>query len=118
MGLATVESQYLEGRAALTCGESTASEIDEEVRAIINNAYDEAYKILEENRQTLDTISDYLFEHETITGKEFMEMFRELTGIEPEEDEEANDRMFVEEEREDKPSDQVKGKSIDLVAQD
>ena len=45
-------------------------------------------------------------------------MFRELTGIEPEEDEEANDRMFVEEEREDKPSDQVKGKSIDLVAQD
>ncbi len=116
MGLATVESQYLEGRAALTCGESTASEIDEEVRRIIEDAYDEAYDSLKEHRETLDAISDYLFEHETITGKEFMEMFRDLTGIEMEDDEEANERMFVEEEREDKPSDQVKGQVVDLVA--
>ncbi|MBQ7677454.1 MAG: ATP-dependent zinc metalloprotease FtsH, partial [Lachnospiraceae bacterium] len=117
MGLATVESQYLEGRAALTCGESTASEIDAEVSAIVNGAYDEAFAILKENRDTLDAISEYLFEHETITGKEFMEMFHDLTGIEPEDDEEMAEKMFVEEEREDKPSDQVKGQTIDLVAE-
>ena len=86
MGLATVESQYLEGRAALTCGESTASEIDGEVLSIINACYDKAYSILEENRSVLDEISKYLYKHETITGKEFMDMFRNLTGIVAEEE--------------------------------
>ena len=85
MGLASVENQYLDGRAALTCGEKTASEIDDEVLSIISGCYDEAKRLLSENREILDKISDYLYEHETITGKEFMKIFRELKGIpEPE----------------------------------
>ena len=85
MGLASVENQYLDGRAALTCGEKTASEIDDEVLSIISGCYDEAKRLLAENREILDKISDYLYEHETITGKEFMKIFRELKGIpEPE----------------------------------
>ena len=85
MGLASVENQYLDGRAALTCGEKMASEIDDEVLSIISGCYDEAKRLLAENREILDKISDYLYEHETITGKEFMKIFRELKGIpEPE----------------------------------
>ena len=72
MGLATIESQYLEGRAALTCGEETASEIDKEVLNLITTCYDDAYQMLESHREALDKISDYLYEKETITGKEFM----------------------------------------------
>ncbi len=81
MGLATVESQYLEGRASLNCGESTAAEIDEEVLRIITDAYNTAKKLLEDNMECLDQISEYLFEHETITGKEFMDIFRRIKGI-------------------------------------
>ena len=88
MCLATTENQYLDNRAGLICGEDTAAMIDQEVLSIINTSYDEAYKMLEENREVLDKISDYLYEHETITGKEFMKIFRELKGIpEPEEEE-------------------------------
>ena len=88
MCLATVENQYLDNRAGLICGEETAAQIDQEVLSIINNSYDEAYRMLEENREVLDKISGYLYEHETITGKEFMKIFRELKGIpEPEEEE-------------------------------
>ena len=72
MGLASVENQYLDGRAALTCGEKTASEIDDEVLSIISSCYDEAKRLLAENREILDKISDYLYEHETITGLVFM----------------------------------------------
>lgn len=89
MGLATVESQYLEGRASLNCGDATASLIDEEVLAIITSCYNNAMTLLKEHRDALDRISDFLFEKETITGKEFMTLFTEVTGIEPEEDEEA-----------------------------
>ena len=63
------------------CGEKTASEIDDEVLSIISGCYDEAKRLLSENREILDKISDYLYEHETITGKEFMKIFRELKGI-------------------------------------
>ena len=88
MCLATVENQYLDNRAGLICGEETAAQIDQEVLSIINSSYDEAYRMLEENREVLDKISGYLYEHETITGKEFMKIFRELKGIpEPEEEE-------------------------------
>ena len=88
MCLATVENQYLDNRAGLICGEETAAQIDQEVLSIINSSYDEAYRMLEENREVLDKISEYLYEHETITGKEFMKIFRELKGIpEPEEEE-------------------------------
>ena len=117
MGLATVESQYLEGRAALTCGEATAAEIDNEVLAMITNCYENAYALLEDHREVLDKISDYLYEHETISGKEFMNLFRELTGIEPEEEEEKEEEMFIDEEAVD-ISEQAKGGHIDFTAGD
>ncbi len=90
MGLVTVESQYLDGRASLNCGEETAAQIDQEVMKILKESYDEAVRLLQENRSILDEIAQYLYEHETITGKEFMKIFRELKGIpEPEEKTEA-----------------------------
>ena len=105
MSLASVENQYLGGRAALNCGEQTASQIDQEVLKMINQSYEEAKRLLTENREVLDKIAEYLYEHETITGKEFMKIFRELKGIpEPgqEKDENANkavpDDMFVDDE--------------------
>lgn len=93
MCLATVENQYLEGRAGLICGEDTSGQIDKEVLAIINERYDEAMRLLVENREILDKISGYLYEKETITGKEFMKMFREMKGLPEEEaqDEKKND---------------------------
>lgn len=87
MCLATVQNQYLEGGAGLICGENTASQIDDEVLSIINSSYAEAMKLLDENREILDSISDYLYEKETITGKEFMKMFRDMKGL-PDPDEE------------------------------
>jgi cell division protease FtsH len=81
MCLATVQNQYLDGGAGLICGENTSSEIDQEVLSIINKAYDDAMQMLEDNRAILDRIADYLYEKETITGKEFMDMFREMKGI-------------------------------------
>ena len=88
MCLATVENQYLDGRAGLICGEDTAGMIDKEVLDIINRSYDEAMRMLTENREILNHISEYLYEKETITGKEFMKIFREMKGLpEPEETE-------------------------------
>ena len=95
MCLATVETQYLDGRAGLICGEDTSAEIDKEVLGIINHCYNEATKLLEDNRVILDRISDYLYEKETITGKEFMKMFREMKGI-PETDGEDDKKDFFE----------------------
>lgn len=95
MCLATVENQYLDNRAGLICGEETAAQIDKEVLAIINNAYAEAMRLLTEDREVLDKISDYLYEHETITGKEFMKIFRELKGI-PEPEGEEDKKTFFE----------------------
>ena len=90
MGLESIENRYLDGRAVLNCGEETASQIDEEVKKILKDAYEQAKELLSENREVLDEIADYLYEHETITGKEFMKIFRKLKGIEePEEDEES-----------------------------
>ncbi len=89
MCLATVQNQYLEGGAGLICGENTASQIDDEVLSIINSSYAEAMKLLDENREILDSISEYLYEKETITGKEFMKMFRDMKGL-PDPDEEKD----------------------------
>lgn len=89
MCLATVQNQYLEGGAGLICGENTASQIDDEVLSIINSSYAEAMKLLDENREILDSISGYLYEKETITGKEFMKMFRDMKGL-PDPDEEKD----------------------------
>ena len=98
MGLATVENQYLEGRASMTCGERTAAEVDQEVLRIVTECYDKATGLLEENREILDKISDYLYEHETITGKEFMKIFRDLKGLDdPEEKKEDTSAETVEE---------------------
>lgn len=98
MGLATVESQYLEGRASMTCGEQTAAEVDKEVYAIVAECYAKAKAMLEENRDVLDQISDYLYEHETITGKEFMKIFNRLKGIEEDtEDDQDPDELFEQE---------------------
>ena len=97
MCLATVQNQYLEGGAGLICGENTASQIDDEVLSIINSSYAEAMKLLDENREILDRISDYLYEKETITGKEFMKMFRDMKGL-PDPDEEKNDEENKEQE--------------------
>ena len=100
MGLATVESQYLDGRASLICGENTAAQIDDEVLSMITDAYAKAKELLTENMESLDKISDYLFEHETITGKEFMKIFREIKGIpdpdeKQEEDNNVNERKSI-----------------------
>lgn len=91
MCLATVQNQYLEGGAGLICGENTASQIDDEVLSIINSSYAEAIKLLDENREILDSISEYLYEKETITGKEFMKMFCDMKGL-PDPDEENKEQ--------------------------
>ena len=78
MGLATVESQYLEGRAVLNCSDVTAAAVDEEVRKILETSYQEAKRILSENMDAMDVIADFLIKQETITGKEFMKMFNDV----------------------------------------
>ena len=97
MCLATVQNQYLEGGAGLIFGENTASHIDDEVLSIINSSYAEAMKLLDENREILDSISDYLYQKETITGKEFMKMFRDMKGL-PDPDEEKDGEESKEQE--------------------
>ena len=85
MGLATQEDQYLTGRAVMNCGDATAAEVDGEVMRILKEAYSEAKRLLSDNREVMDRISEFLIEKETITGKEFMEIFRRCKGIpEPE----------------------------------
>ncbi len=91
MGLATQEDQYLSGRMVLNCGEATAAEIDQEVMRMLKESYEEAKRLLGENREVMDKIAEFLIEKETITGKEFMKIFRECKGLpEPEEEEKEN----------------------------
>lgn len=90
VGLATVESQYLEGRTALNCSDETAAAIDEEVVAMIKESYDQALQMLRENRELMDKLAAFLIERETITGKEFMEIFRREKGL-PDPEEEKKD---------------------------
>ena len=86
MGLGTQENQYLTGRTVMNCGDATAAEIDTEVMKMLKEAYAEAKRLLSENRDVMDKIAAFLIEKETITGKEFMKIFREVKGIpEPEE---------------------------------
>ena len=86
VGLATIENQYLDGTASLTCSEQTATGVDEEVVAILKESYEEALRLLRENRDIMDKLAEFLIEKETITGKEFMEIFRKEKGLpEPEE---------------------------------
>ncbi len=87
MGLETVESRYLDGRLALNCSDVTAADIDEEVMKILKECYKEAKRLLKDNRDLMDKIAGYLIKKETITGKEFMKIYRKEKGIpEPAED--------------------------------
>lgn len=89
ISLESVENRYLDGRPVLNCGDDTAAEIDQEVQVILKESYETAKKLLEENREVLDRIAEYLFENETITGKEFMRIYRDIKGIpQPPEEEE------------------------------
>ena len=89
VGLESPENQYLSGRNVLNCSDQTATEIDREVMKIIKEAYEEALKLLRSHRKALDEIAAFLIEKETITGKEFMEIFHEVERREEEEVEEA-----------------------------
>lgn len=90
MGLESQENQYLTGRTVLNCGDATAADIDQEVMKILKNAYDEAKRLLRDDREAMDKIAAFLIEKETITGKEFMKIFREVKGLpEPEEKKEG-----------------------------
>ncbi len=82
IGLESIQNRYLDGRPVLNCGEATAAEIDTEVMRILKEAYAEAKRLLSENRKALDEIAAFLIEKETITGKEFMEIFHKVQGIE------------------------------------
>ncbi|MCI8319535.1 MAG: ATP-dependent zinc metalloprotease FtsH [Dorea sp.] len=93
IGLESVQHKYLDGRAVANCGEATASEIDKEVMKILKGAYEEAKRLLTEHRESLDKIAGFLIEKETITGKEFMEIFHEAEGIDPEEEKETEERI-------------------------
>ncbi len=108
VGLATIESQYLDGRAALNCSDKTAAEIDTEVVSIIKESYDKALALLRENRELMDKLAEFLIEKETITGKEFMEIFRREKGLPaPEEKKEEKQEEEQEEEQEENVSVEV-----------
>nr|MBP3597866.1 ATP-dependent zinc metalloprotease FtsH [Eubacterium sp.] len=81
IGLESIQNRYLDGRAVMNCGEHTESQVDEEVMAILQECYDKAYKLIEENQEVLHKLAAYLVERETITGKEFVKIFEEETGI-------------------------------------
>ncbi len=91
VGLATIESQYLEGRSALNCSDATAADIDAEVVVILKESYDKALEMLRENRDIMDKLAEFLIEKETITGKEFMEIFRKAKGL-PEKEEKSGEK--------------------------
>ena len=82
MGLESVQSRYLDGRAVRNCGEATAAEIDEEIMKMLKASYEEAKRLLSANRDALDKIAAFLIEKETITGKEFMEILRKVQAEE------------------------------------
>jgi len=96
IGLEAVQNKYLDGRAVMNCAEATAAEVDKDVMEILKKSYEEAKKLLGEHREALDKISDFLIEKETITGKEFMDIFREIEGIEePTEEENKEERIVM-----------------------
>lgn len=84
IGLESIQHRYLDGRPVANCGQETASEIDHEVMKILKESYEEAKRLLGEHRKALDEIAAFLIEKETITGKEFMEIFHQVEGITPE----------------------------------
>jgi cell division protease FtsH len=111
IGLATKEDQYLSGRMVMNCAEATSSQIDEEVMKMLKEAYEEARNLLMDNRDIMDKIAEFLIERETITGKEFMKIFREAKGIpEPVKADEESGKDEASEEPKDGLTDWVKEK--------
>ena len=105
MGLATQQDQYLTGRTVMNCGEATAAAVDDEVMEILKRSYEEAKRLLSENREIMDQIAEFLIEKETITGKEFMQIFRKCKGIpEPEEKTASPEGFSVTGEEEPRPA--------------
>ncbi|MBO4904070.1 MAG: ATP-dependent zinc metalloprotease FtsH [Lachnospiraceae bacterium] len=102
--LESIEDRYLSGRMVMECADETAAGVDEEVMKILSQAYEEAKKLLNENRDLLDKMAEYLLEKESITGKQFMEMFR-TKYPEEEKDEETDDDKDVKEDRTDSEKD-------------
>ena len=98
IGLESVQHKYLDGRPVANCGEETAGEIDKEVMKMLKDAYDEAKRLLSENRDALDKIAAFLIEKETITGKEFMRIFHEVKGIPENEEKTQPSRIGMKEE--------------------
>ena len=90
VGLESIENRYLDGRAVLNCADETAARIDKEVARRMKEYYDRAVNIIKENRDALEKIAEYLIEKETITGKEFIKMYREIKGLPEPEDEKAD----------------------------
>ena len=95
IGLESIQNRYLDGRPVSNCGQQTASEIDEEVMKMLKDAYEEAKQLLRNHRQALDKIAAFLIEKETITGKEFMEIFHEVEGIDPDAPKKEEARIAV-----------------------
>ena len=93
IGLESIQNRYLDGRAVMNCGEATAAEIDQEVMEMLKKAYDEAKRLLTEHREALDKIAAFLIEKETITGKEFMKIFHEVEGIDPDAPKKTEERI-------------------------
>ena len=89
--LESMEDRYLSGRMVMECADETAAGVDEEVMRILSTAYEEAKRLLSENRDLLDRLAEYLLEKESITGKQFMEIFRTKYPEENDPDEEASD---------------------------
>ena len=106
IGLATVESKYLSGHATLNCADVTAAAVDEEVMKMLAESYEKAKELLSENREVMDKIAEFLIEKETITGKEFMKIFRELKGIPEPEEETSEKKEEVEAEADTEPSEE------------
>lgn len=78
MGLEISANQYLDDRTVMNCSDVTAAEVDEEVRKVLQESYDEAKRLLTEHRKALDQIAEFLIKKETISGKEFMEIFDQV----------------------------------------
>ena len=95
MGLETIENQYLDGRSVLNCADATAAEVDKEVMRLLKECYERAKLLLADNRDVLDEIAKYLFEKETITGKEFMQIYRRIKGIEEPKETEESEKVSI-----------------------
>jgi len=106
-----VENQYLDGRAVMNCGQETASQVDQEVMRILNECYEKAIELLSAHRETMDKLAEHLVEKETITGKEFMEIYHRERG-DLEETEQEKEELAEEQ----KPVDTVEVQPVQEVS--